>query len=266
MAISNVKIKYRDVGAFLSQFFEKRRAKNSQYSVRAFARDIGISSGRASEFLRGVSIPGPLLSKRIVAALQLSEKQKHQLNLLIASHLSLRKNRKHKRSDTYQLADREFTLLPDWQHFAVLNLLNTAKAQPSILWLSKRLALSEVAIEESLEKLLLAGLVTEENGFYKSTHQHLTSTNTIPSEALRNYHRQMIQRALWSIDNVPIEFRNVTSIMMTANPNNLYKLKVLTNEFKQRAAEMFGEGEATDVYNLCVQIFPATVVDSVKES
>lgn len=263
MATTSVRIKYRDVGEFLSQFFNKRRAKNSQYSVRAFARDIGISSGRASEFLRGVSIPGPLLSQRIVTALRLTENQKQQLNLLIASHLSVRKSRKN--SEAYQLADKEFTLLPDWQHFAVLNLLNTAKAQPSVPWLADRLGLAEGAVEDSLEKLNLAGLVSEKDGFYKATHQHLSSTNTVPSEALRNYHRQMIQRALWSIDNVPMELRNVTSIMMTANPSNLYKLKVLTNEFKQRAAELFGEGETTDVYNLCIQIFPATVVDSAKE-
>lgn len=263
MATVREKIKYRDVGVFLSQFFDKRHAKNSKYSIRAFARDVGISSGRASEFLRGISIPGPRLSKRIEAALHLSEKQKHELNLLIASHISVRKSGKI--GDSHQLADKEFTLLPDWQHFAVLNLLNTAKAEPSIPWLANRLGLSKEAIEDSLEKLCLAGLVAKQNGFYRATHQHLTSTNTIPSEALRNYHRQMIQRALWSIDNVPMELRNVTSIMMTANPENLYKLKVLTNEFKQRAAELFGEGEATDVYNLCIQIFPATVVDSAKE-
>lgn len=264
MATTNEKMKYRDVGVFLSQFFDKRHAKNSQYSVRAFARDIGISSGRASEFLRGVSIPGPRLSQRIVEALQLSEKQKQQLNLLIASHLSVRKN--GQLDGTHQLAEKEFTLLPEWQHFAVLNLLNTVHAEPSVPWLANRLGLTEMAISETLEKLCLAGLVVEEGGFFKATHQHLTSTNTIPSEALRNYHRQMIQRALWSIDNVPFELRNVTSIMMTANPSNLYKLKVLTNEFKKKAAELFGEGEATEVYNLCVQIFPATVVESAKES
>lgn len=264
MASTSEKIKYRDVGVFLSQFFDKRHAKNNQYSIRAFARDIGISSGRASEFLRGVSIPGPRLSRRIASALQLSEKQKLQLNYLIASHVSVRKN--GQREDAYQLADKEFTLLPDWQHFAVLNLLNTTGAKPSVEWLAERLALPESSVEDSLEKLCLAGLVAEEEGFYKATHQHLTSTSTIPSEALRNYNRQMIQKALWSIDNVPLELRNVTSIMMTANPSNLYKLKVLTNEFKQRAAELFGEGDATEVYNLCIQIFPCTVVAPAKES
>lgn len=264
MPTANEKTKYQDVGEFLSQFFEKRRAKNSQYSIRAFARDTGISSGRASEFLRGISIPGPLLSNRIATALQLNEKQKHQLKFMIASHLSVRKNGKI--GNTHQLADKEFTLLPDWQHFAVLNLLNTVNAEPSVPWLANRLGLTEEAIGDSLKKLCLAGLAQEEGGFYKATHQHLTSTSTIPSEALRSYHRQMIERALWSIDNVPLELRNVTSIMMTANPSNLYKLKVLTNEFKQRAAELFGEGDATDVYNLCIQIFPSTIVDSAKES
>lgn len=258
------KNKYQDVGSFLSQFFDKRRQKNSQYSVRAFARDIGISSGRASEFLRGRSLPGVRLRNRVAEALKLDQKQRNQLNFLIENHVSIRK--KGGPRSSYQLADKEFTLLPEWRHFAVLNLLNTSNFQPNISWMAKRLALSELMIKDSLEKLTRAGLVAEHDGFYRATHQHLTSTNTIPSAALRSYNRQMIERALWGLDNVPLELRNITSIMVTANPNNLYKLKVLTNEFKQRAAELFGEGEATEVYNICIQIVPCTVVDPVKEN
>ncbi|MBS1970509.1 MAG: DUF4423 domain-containing protein [Bdellovibrionales bacterium] len=263
MSENSEKFKYHDVGAYLSQFFEKRRGKNPRYSIRAFARDVGISSGRASELLRGISLPGRILRKRIAEELKLNKNQKNQLNLLAESHVSLRKKSRIKTG--YQLNDKEFTLLPEWQHFAVLNILNTTDVQPNTGWIANRLALSEETVQDSLQKLVRARLIEEKDGFYKTVHQHLTSTSTIPSAALRSYNRQMIERALWSLDNVPLELRNVTSIMMTANPDNLYKLKVLTNEFKQRAAQLFGEGEATEVYSLCVQIFPCTAVESPKE-
>lgn len=254
-----MKYKYQDVGNFLSQFFNNKRKRNSKYSLRAFARDIGISAGRASEFLSGRSLPGKQLRDRIAEAMKLDKKQRNQLNFLVENHVSIRK--KKSRSESFHLTEKEFTLLPDWKHFAVLNLLNTSNCKPDASWMAERLALTPAMVEDSLKKLCLAGLVAEENGFYKATHQHITSTTVIPSEALRNYNRQMIEKSLWSLENVPLELRNITSIMMTANPNNLYKLKVLTNEFKQRAAELFGEGEATEVYNICIQIVPSTVVE-----
>lgn len=264
MSEKSEKVKYQDVGAYLSQFFEKKRGKNPRYSIRAFARDVGISSGRASELLRGIALPGRILRKRIAEELKLNKNQKNQLNLLAENHVSRRK--KNQIKPGFQLDEKEFTLLPEWQHFAVLNILNTADAKPSIAWIASRLALSEATVQDSLQKLMRARLIEEAGGFYKTVHQHLTSTSTIPSAALRSYNRQMIERALWSLENIPLELRNVTSIMMTANPDNLYKLKVLTNEFKQRAAQLFGEGEATEVYSLCVQIFPCTTVDSPNES
>lgn len=254
------KSKYPDVAAYLTEFYEKRRKKNPNYSQRAFSRDVGVSSGRLSELISGKTLPGDTLKQRIAEALKLTKIQRNQFYLMIENHVDQKRKKKIKKIKRL-VSEQEFKFLPDWKHFAVLNLLNTANFKPEAKWMSNRLGLPLSSIEDSLKNLHQAGLIEKTDGFYKATHQNMTSTTNIPSSAIRNYHRQMIERSLWSLENVPLELRDITAMMVTANPNKLYKLKILSQEFKQKAAEILDDGDTTEVYTICVQIVPTTIVD-----
>lgn len=252
--------KYSDVADFITEFLQIRRVKNPRYSMRAFARDVGIAPGRMSEILSGKKLPGKILIEKISSALNLDQAQKEQLIYITGRHKNQRKDGR----EIHPMTDDTFTLLPEWQHFAILNLMDTSTFQPKATWIAQRLNLTTESVEDSLQKLLKAGLVEKHENFYRQTHQHLVSTNEIPSAALKKYHRQMMEKSLWSLENDPVSVREITSLIVTANPQNLYKLKLLAKEFRRQACEILEEGDKTEVYNICMQIVPATVI-TVKE-
>ncbi|WP_413584960.1 DUF4423 domain-containing protein [Bdellovibrio sp. HCB274] len=250
--------KYIEVAEFLTGILNARRAKNSKYSLRAFARDLKTSPGRISSILSGYDLPGKILRKRIIATLGLSAENAERFEFLVGKYLHERKDER----SPHQLSEEKYTFLPDWHHFAILNLIETVSFKNDPAWIAERLGLAVSTATQSLKSLKEVGLVEERNGQLHPTHKHLTSTHDIPSSALRNFQRQLIKKSLQSLDSDAVELRDITSIIIPTNPRQLYKAKLLARKFRSEVSELLEEGEKTEVYNVCVQIVPATLISS----
>ncbi|WP_413575418.1 DUF4423 domain-containing protein [Bdellovibrio sp. HCB290] len=246
--------KYTEVAEFLTTILNARRAKNAKYSLRAFARDLKTSPGRVSSILSGHDLPGKILRKRIIATLSLSADKAERLEFLVGKYLHERKDERA----PHQLSEDKYTFLPDWHHFAILNLMETVSFKSNPAWIAERLGLTEAVVIESLDCLKQVGLVEERNGQMCPTHKHLTSTHDIPSSALRNFQRQFLNKSMQSLDSDSVELRDITSIIVPTNPHQLYKAKLLARKFRREVSELLEEGDKTEVYNVCVQIVPAT--------
>lgn len=69
---------------YLISIFNERKDKNSRYSLRAFARSLGVSSGQLSEILSGKRPLSHKLARRISIALALTEEESQKLLFLVS--------------------------------------------------------------------------------------------------------------------------------------------------------------------------------------
>lgn len=69
---------------YLISIFNERKEKNSRYSLRAYARSLGVSSGQLSEILSGKRPLSHKLARRISIALALTETESHRLIHLVS--------------------------------------------------------------------------------------------------------------------------------------------------------------------------------------
>lgn len=69
---------------YLISIFNDRKEKNPRYSLRAFARSLGVSSGQLSEILSGKRPLSHKLARRISIALALTEEESHKLIHLVS--------------------------------------------------------------------------------------------------------------------------------------------------------------------------------------
>ncbi len=69
---------------FLLRAFDERKEKNPRYSLRAFARSLGVSSGQLSEILSGKRPLSHKLARRISIAMTLTDGQSKNLILLVS--------------------------------------------------------------------------------------------------------------------------------------------------------------------------------------
>lgn len=69
---------------YLMMIFNERKDKNPRYSLRAFARSLGVSSGQLSEILSGKRPLSHKLARRIAIALALTEEESQKLIFLVS--------------------------------------------------------------------------------------------------------------------------------------------------------------------------------------
>jgi DNA-binding MarR family transcriptional regulator len=133
---------------FLVTEFKKRKKRNPAYSVRAFARDIGLSKTSVSAVLNGLR----RLSKANIE--------------ILSSTLNLNSETLKCFKDDIGNAPSEEGLAPtnEWYFMAILNLANVPENKFCAKWVAERLGIPHEIAEQTLKKLLVLGLIEEKNG------------------------------------------------------------------------------------------------------
>lgn len=234
---------------------DKRRSRNSLYSLRAFARDLGLGLGSLSEVLSGKRDLSKKNLLKVLQNLELDPAQRAALTAKSNTPKVVTPEEAHQ-----LLLEDEFKLIADWYYLAILNLakLKSNKAAPS--WISERLALEPYLVLEAVERLQRLGLLKIEKSKLIRTAKPLTTSSDLPSTAIRKHHSQNLLLAEKAIHNVPVELREFGSVTMPVNLKNLPKVKALLLKTRKKAANLLEEGTTNEVYTLAFQLFPVTAL------
>ncbi len=231
-----------------------RKAKNPQYSIRAFSKHLGISKTALSDILADKR---KLSSK---AALKISERlglSPDETKEMMADVTGLK--HKHFDQSSKTLSDDSFRLISDWYHYGILNLAKISKNKSDPYWIAKRLAISPLEARSAVLRLQRLGFLEVKNGRLIRTVTSLDTLTDVPSSALRNYHKQNLKLAETSIERDFVEKREFSSMVVATNPNRLKNAKKLMREFRSRLATYLECQDATEVYTLSLQLFPISV-------
>lgn len=242
--------------------FSNRRLKNPKYSLRSFAKTLGVSPSRLSDifnqkrnmtlnqavqFTERLSIP-PEMKKNVLSSFD-GGKNKKTLNL----------------NHTYQRISNDiFYLLRDWQHFAILNLIETKNFKSDPQWIAKRLGIQVLDVNLSLERLKRCELIEIKNKKIKATHKNISTSDQSVNHALRHAHRDTLEQAILAIDEVDIKWRDISSMVVPVNIDKITEAKKLIKSFRRKLAEVLESGNKTEVYNLNIQLVPVTKIGDVK--
>lgn len=184
---SNSKNSLKDYRVWLMDQFAQKKTRNPSYSLRAFARDLGISPTCLSE----VPAKKRDLSKRNVLRISdrmaLSPKQTNSL----LSQAGLKADKQLEKEEFFQLSEDMFKVISDWYYFAITDLckLKEQSADPNAI--AKRLGISKLEAKNAIARLKRLELLEERNGILNSTAATLSTTREIPSSAIRKYHKQI---------------------------------------------------------------------------
>ncbi|NUM87955.1 MAG: TIGR02147 family protein [Bdellovibrionales bacterium] len=245
-----------------------RRCKaNPQYSIRAFARFLGVESSRLSKILRGERPVGAKLLAQFSQRLGLSpaEMSRYQAEDRRRSGGAL-----HGTARTYlELSQDTFETIEDWRHYAILELMKVAGFRPEMRWISRRLGASVAETRACVERLTRVGLleVLDDGSWHDKSEgfsSHILGENQTTA-AHRRFQAELLRRAIEAIENVPIERRDQSSMMMATHSSKMNEAKKRIKEFRRELTEFLEDCEEKDsVYQLAVSIFPLTVLEKEK--
>ena len=233
----------------LNEELEKRKIRNSSYSLRAFARDLGISKTTVSDVINGVRRLSLQNIKVVSDALSLSPEIIQQLKDDLASV--------QERPRTI-LEDDELSFLEDWYYLAILNLAKLKVAKYDVSWISKRLALDEILVQEALINLKSKGHIENIDGRLVRVSQSISTSLDVPSSSIVEHHRQSIEKSLEALEEIPVELRDFTAVTYAIDPDQIKEIKEMILNFHRKIGKQIETKEATEVYRLNINFFPLT--------
>lgn len=249
---------------YLNDELVKRTSINRAYSLRAFAKSLSLSSGELSEILRGVRKLSLKSALKISKAMGLtSTETRHLLSLVEKEQGRILTNNidtSKKQYNETKLSADQFDIISEWYHFAILNLAECDDFEWSYTYISKKLNIKAYEVKVAIEKMINVGLITKtekKSGeiHYKISENFIMSTEGIPSKAIRNYHKQILNKAIESLDFQAIEERDISGIGIAIDKKDLASIKKDISEFQDLLVEKYSKGLKERVYQLEIALF-----------
>jgi uncharacterized protein (TIGR02147 family) len=91
-----------------------------------------------------------------------------------------------------QLSLDSFQVISDWYHYAILELTLVHDFESDCKWIASRLGLSVHVVEAAIERLKRLDLLIEQDGKLRASNGFTASPTGIPSDALKQFHRQLL--------------------------------------------------------------------------
>lgn len=246
----------------------RRCEQNRRYSLRAFARDIGISPPMLSEILnrkKGMSVDSAMMVADTLALPP--EKAALFCDSVQASHGRTEAARRIARSrlnqfyqnHEFKILNEELTkVLSEWRHVAIMELIgvDAQHSRPEVL--AKRLNLSEHEVEDALARLARVGLIQKEDGVWRKVSRMTASKSDMPNHALRNYTINMHEMGIKKIKQLPVSERDYSTSLFLINRKQLEKFKSDFRKLRRSLMQDYETKGARDLYCLATQFFPLT--------
>lgn len=262
---------YKD---FLKAILIERQKINPSYSMRAFAGSIGLSNSQLSRVLCGKQGLSFKKAQHIASKIGLNQKETNIFCLMVQASDARSKvdrdqaNEALKSMQTVEqdtsardLKVQDYDILKEWYNIAILELVSSHNFSKKPEWISKQVGITPLLAKESLNKLLRLGVIASKSGKLQRTQKILKISDSTPSDLMKNYYNQLLDKAKESIYLQNIEERHLSSVTISLDDQDIQTLNQEIETFRShfnRLAESLANKKGkkrTSVYCLTTQFF-----------
>ncbi len=260
----------RDLYEFIGVEFRFRCLKNQKYSLRAYARDLGVQASRISIILRGQSSFSEVFIERIIKRLQWQEPVLSYFRCLALSALQdpgnlhselMLEARKIRIQYVYTPLHADHRIVDQWElsTFALALLLRFKGEMNSDADLAQKLGITEQKLAAIIADLEAIGWLEKTSQGRVSKVRYVELGDGGSAYHIRSIHRRSLHQALWSLDNLPTEKRHFYSTFFTLSSTRYESLVSLIRTFVLAASEDQKTDEPDQVvYHLGSFLIPLT--------
>lgn len=242
---------------FLFKIYTEKKSRNTNYSIRAFARDLSIPSGRLTEIFNGKRNLTEKLGQRISEKLALSNTE----TLSFIETIRQEKTYKKKSLTGQQIPLGDFEKVFSPNAMAILSLMETRNFRSDVAFIAQRLGIAEQEASSLINSLTTLGYIkTDAKGRLKPTHTSTYTSGDVPAQAIRNFHKKVMTNVIDKLDQVDIKDRTVTSMTMAIDKNKMEAARAKIAKFRRSLTKYLETGRKTEIYTLSIQLFPVTKV------
>lgn len=259
---------YLDYRIFLRDFVYFLKSKK-KFTVRGFAEAAGFGS---SNYLKMVMDGKRNLTNdsafRMAFALGLNKTEMLYFEALVdfnqTKDLSkkdelYRKLIEHGRTGkSRKLLLNEFDILSHWYYIAIREALFTELSDQSESKIAEALGMDTDLVKDALKRLRDMGFIRKsKNGWEATETESLQVSPEARQVIVRNYHREMIKKALDALDSLDTNERNITGTTIALTKENYRKVVERISQLRTEIVSKYQDEKGEKrVYQFNFQAFP----------
>ena len=126
----------------------------------------------------------------------------------------------------------------------------------NIDWIARKLGIAKATAQSAIERMERLGYLAWKKNKWVLTTGYLSSTDEEINLPLKRANSEALHMAQEALDQVALELRDFTTVTMAVDPQKIKDAKKLIREFRDRIALLLNTGETSEVYKMCIQLFP----------
>ena len=250
---SNVEVKdkvfavygYTNFRTYLRDFYEFRKDSQRGYSYRAFSKSAGFTSPNILKLvIDGERNISPDATQKFIKALSLSGQMADYFATLVKMNQAKSDADKEyyysilqklvPQAKKRELNTESHKYLSHWLYPVIREMTTLKEFRDDPYWISRRLygKASINEISQAIQFLSQEGFVEKIDGKLTMKDNMVLSSDEVKSLSIRNYHRQMLEQAKESLENIPVEEREFGAVTFTIPESAIQELKFKLKQFR----------------------------------
>lgn len=266
---------YTDFKLFLREYYDFKKKENSKFSYRVFSQKAGISNpGYYIDIVKGRRILTEVNLEKIMKGLGLEENEKEYFSYLVKYQQSTIEEEKsfyHKK--IFELKDssgfRNVNIFYKkyysmWYCPIIRNIIAIEGFNGDYANLAQKIMpkISFQQAQEAVEALLDMGLVVyDENSESYTVFDMKIRPDVSLKPYVREIQKEWIKKAVWAIDNISPDERNISSLTLSIDNEDVKMIIDNIDEFRKFIGNMSKSEKKvkklkSKIYQLNIQFFP----------
>lgn len=265
-------LQYTNYRVFLHDYYAYKKSTSAVFSLRFFAAKAGLSS---HAHLKLVMDGKRNITKntvvKIIQGLNLADERATYFENLVFFNQA--KTDKEKAfyygklvkstpgSRLHKMDQAHFRIFTEWYHSVIREMVELRGFNPAPEWISRRLGgtITPTQAAESLNLLSSLGLISRTANGYSQAQSLITTDDEVSDLLVKQYHRQMLDQAKDSMENVPAEKRDISAVTFAIQRKDFPALKKHLQLMRKELLDFSSEsGTGEDVVQVNIQLFPLT--------
>ena len=264
---------YLDYRSFLRDMFLFRKEKDSYFSYRFFSGKAGFSS---PNFLKLVIDGKRNLGNGSIAKMAKGfglkkQEQEYFENLVLMNQAENHdeKNRYYQKMISIKgirpgkaIDKAQYEYFSKWYYPVIRELVIFGDRRHTPVQIARILepAITAKEAERALKLLTKLGFIQQDdNGQWQQCDRVMTTGPEVKSLIIANFHREMIRLATDAIERFPADQRDITSLTLSVNQNQMEEIKKRIADFRQDMLQLACADQDEDqVIQINIQAFPMT--------
>ena len=261
----------------MKDFLSELKKKNSAFSLRAWAKQLGMKShAPLHDILNGKRKVPKKLVPPLLKSLKLDTKSIKYFEAMV----DLQRSKSEEERELYRerlskLAPTELRTIDDLETYKVISdplhiilseLSQVKNFRSNSGWMKQhmRLNLNMRELETMYSRLINLDVLTEKNGKVSKTAKHLYTTLETTDEVRQNYHSTCAQLGQDLISKLPLEKKEFNSVAFNLKSKDIPKVKERLREFMNDLIEEFEapSQKGDETFQLNLHLFSLSKPDS----